>query len=173
MTMDQSATTSAAQQPARARGFTLVEVLMAAAIMGILFVALMEALRTGLQMLEQSQRTTIASVLAEEVYQMTLALPLADPQDPTHWGVETGELPPFDDVDDYDGMVFSPPRNTDGNVIAGMEDYEQQVTVVSVSEADLNQVVADGASDIARVTVTVTCRDTEMCRMSWLAVGQP
>jgi len=167
------ATTSTAQQHTRAPGFTLVEVLMAAAIMGILFVALMEALRTGLQMLEQSQRTTVASVLAEEVYQMTLALPVADPQEPTHWGAEAGESAPFDDVDDFDGAVFSPPRNADGNVIAGMEDYEQQVTVVSVSEDDLDEVVADGASGVARVTVVVTCGDTEMCRMSWLAVSQP
>jgi len=173
MKMDSYRTVSATPPHTKAPGFTLVEVLVAAAIMGIMFVALMEAFRTGLQMLEQSQRMTVASALAEEVYQMTLTLPLTDPEQPLHWGPETGESPPFDDVDDLDAAVFSPPVNADGNVIAGLADYEQQVTVVSVSKQDLDQVVGDGCSEVSRVTVVVTCRDTEVCRMSWLAVGQP
>lgn len=153
------------------RGFTLVEVLIASAIMGILFVALMEAFRTGLQMLEHSQRVTIASSLAEEVHQMTLTLPLEDPEG-GGWGPEAGEVgPPYDDIDDLDGHGFWPPVNADGMQINGLDEYRQEVSVASVSEQDFGDEVEHGTSGVSRVTVTVTCRGEEICRMSWLVVG--
>ena len=165
--------TTSVRRTRRHGGFTLVELLVAAAIMGLLFVALMEAFKVGLQMLEHGQRMTVASSLAEEVHQMTLTMPLADPEEPTHWGLEAGESPPpFDDLDDLDGQTFSPPVNADGLTIAGLADYQQQVSVVSVSEQDFDAVVGDGLSGVPRVTVVVTCQGTEICRMSWLVVGQ-
>ena len=48
-----------------------------------------------------------------------------------------------------------------------------KVTVVSVSDGDFDQVVADGTSGVCRVTVRVTCQGTEVSQMSWLAVDQP
>ena len=159
--------TAAGKRP----GFTLIEVLLASAIMGLLFVALMEAFRTGLQMLEHSQRVTIASSLAEEIHQMTLTLPLSDP-DGGAWGAEAGEIGPvYDDVDDLDGRAFTPPVNADGMLINGLEEYRQEVIVASVSEQDFDEVVADGTSGVSRVTVIISCRGDEICRMSWLVVG--
>lgn len=156
----------------RRPGFTLVEVLVASAIMGVLFVGLMEAFKVGLQMLEQSQRVTIASTLAEEIHQMTLALPFEDPEEPGSWGLETGEgLAPYDDVDDLDASSFSPPVNADGLPIEGFGDYRQDVSVVSVSEQDFDVVVGDGASGVSRVTVRVTCQGDDVLTMSWLVIG--
>jgi prepilin-type N-terminal cleavage/methylation domain-containing protein len=172
MTMAKRWTTSCRRASPKTRGFTLVEVLVATAIMGMLFVALMEAFKVGLQMLEYSQRVTIASSLAEEIHQMTLTLPLDDPESPGAWGLELGEgAAPYDDVDDLDGLVFTPPVNADGMAIAGLGDYQQEVTVVSVSDQDFDQVVGDGTSGVSRVTVLVTCQGDEVCRMSWLVVG--
>jgi hypothetical protein len=149
-----------------------VEVLVASAIMGLLFVALMEAFRTGLQMLEHSQRVTVASSLAEEIHQMSLTLAMNDPDGGAGWGAEAGEAgPPYDDVDDLDGRTFSPPVNADGIQISGLEDYRQEVTVASVSESDFDDVVQDGTSGVSRVTVTISCQGTEVCTMSWLVVG--
>lgn len=170
--MVETATTSAARRRGGTRGFTLVEVLVAAAIMGVMLVALMEAFKVGLQALQQSERMTVASSLVEEIHQMTLTLPVSDPETPSSWGQEVGESgPPFDDADDLDGMTFSPPVNADGNVITGLDGYGQQVTVVSVSEQDFGQTVGDGASPVSRVTVVITCQGDEVCRMSWLVVG--
>jgi prepilin-type N-terminal cleavage/methylation domain-containing protein len=156
----------------RRQGFTLVEVLVASAIVGIMFVCLLEAFRVGLTMLEHSQRLTIASSLAEEVHQMTLTLPLADPSDALHWGLESGETAAAcDDVDDLDGQTFSPPVKADGTPIAGLAQYAQRVTVVSVSDANYNQVVANGASTVYRVTVVISRSGADVCEMSWLIVG--
>lgn len=156
------------------RGFTLIEVLVASAIMGMLFVALMEAFRTGLLMLEHSQRMTVGATLAEELHQMTLTMPLDDPQAPGGWGLEGGETATqCDDIDDLDGASFSPPINADGVAINGLDDYLQEVTVVSVANQDFNQVVADGTSGVYRVTVTVTCDGDQVGVVSWLTTGGP
>jgi prepilin-type N-terminal cleavage/methylation domain-containing protein len=165
------ATISATRHTGRP-GFTLVEVLVASAIMGLLFVGLMEAFKVGLQMLQQSQRVIIASTLAEEIHQMTLTLPLDDPEEPGSWGLEVGEaFAPCDDVDDLDASSFSPPVNADGVPISGLGDYRQEVFVVSVSEQDFDAVVADGTSGVSRVTVRVTCQGDQVFEMSWLVVG--
>ena len=82
-------------------------------------------------MLQQSQRVTIASTLAEEIHQMTLTLPLEDPEEPGVWGLEVGEqAAPCDDVDDLDASSFSPPVNADGLPIDGLDDYRQEVSVL-------------------------------------------
>ncbi len=155
----------------RPTGFTLVEVLVAVAIVGMTFGLLMQAFTVGLKLLEQSEHMTVAATLADELHQMTLTLPLADPEQPEHWGLEDGESAPFDDVDDLDGQAFSPPLNADGAAISGLGDYAQHVTVASVSETDFSQVVADGASTVYRVTVLVTWRGGEVSRLSWLVFG--
>jgi len=152
-------------------GFTLIEVLVAVAIVGMIFAVLLEAFTLGLRMLEQSRRTTIAASLAEEIHEMVLTLPLSDSEEPTHWGLETDEVSPdFDDLDDLDGQTFSPPLSSDGLLLADQADYLQQVTVVSVSDTDFNQVVADGTSDVYRVSVSVTFRGGEVCQLSWLRI---
>ena len=158
----------------RSAGFTLVEVLVAVAIVGIVFTVLLEAFTVGLRMLEQSRHTTIAAGLAEEIHEMVLTLPLSDPEQPTNWGLEAGEsAPDFDDLDDLDGLVISPPLTSDGFVLADRANYAQQVTVVSVSATDFNQVVADGASDVYRISVSITYQGGEVCQLSWLRMPLP
>ncbi|MBN2582168.1 MAG: type II secretion system protein [Planctomycetes bacterium] len=154
----------------RRAGFTLVEILVAAAILGMVFVVLLEAFAVGLRMLEQSQRVTIAASLAEEIHEMVLTLPLADPEEPSHWGLETGEVLPPDDVDDLDDLVFSPPASSDGSVLSDLSDYAQHVTVTSMSATDFALPVADGTSNVCRVSVSVTHRGLEVSRVSWLVV---
>jgi prepilin-type N-terminal cleavage/methylation domain-containing protein len=167
-------TTSPRAARGRARAFTLVEVLVASIIVGIMFTAVMEAFAVGLKLLEHSEHMTVAASMAEEIHQMTLTLPLADPVQPAHWGLEAGEAAATpNDVDDLDGQTFCPPVNADGSAIAGLGDYAQRVTVVSVSDTDYNQVVADGTSAACRVTVTVTWRDTPMYSVSFIALPSP
>ena len=151
-------------------GFTLTEILVAVAIVGMVFAVLLEAFTVGLRMLEQSRRMTTATSLAGEIHEMALTLSLSDPEEPTHWGLEIDEVAPvFDDLDDLDGQIFSPPLSSDG-LLLDQADYLQQVTVVSVSDTDFNQVVADGMSDVYRVSVSVTFRGGEVCQLSWLQV---
>jgi prepilin-type N-terminal cleavage/methylation domain-containing protein len=151
-------------------GFTLVEILVAAAIIGVVFVVLLEAFTVGLRMIEQSRRMTMAAALAEEIHEMVLTLPLSDPEVPGHWGLEAGETMPPDDVDDLDDQVFSPPVGGDGVVLTGADDYAQHVTVTSVSPGDFSLAVADGTSNVCRVSVSVTHRGLEVSRISWVIV---
>jgi len=151
-------------------GFTLVEILVAAAIIGVVFVVLLEAFTVGLRMIEQSRRMTMAAALAEEIHEMVLTLPLSDPEVPGHWGLEAGETMPPDDVDDLDDQVFSPPVGGDGVVLTGADDYAQHETLTSVSPGDFSLAVADGTSNVCRVSVSVTHRGLEVSRISWVIV---
>lgn len=157
----------------RTDGFTLVEILVTAAIIGIVFVTLIESYRTGLRMLEQSEHMAVATNLAEQVHEVTLTLPLADPDEPLNWGLEADETPACpDDVDDLDGQTFSPPISSTGSVMSDLADYRQEVTVESVADTDFNTIVADGASNTARVSVRIAWREDEICRVSWIVVGE-
>jgi hypothetical protein len=148
----------------------LVEILVAAAIIGIVFVVLLEAFTAGLKMIEQSRRMTTAASLAEEIHEMVLTLPLSDPEVPGQWGLESGETMPPDDVDDLDGHVFSPPVSGDGTVLTMLGDYAQHVTVTSVSPTDFGQPVTNGTSNVVRVSVSVRHQGHEVTRMSWVLV---
>jgi prepilin-type N-terminal cleavage/methylation domain-containing protein len=153
-------------------GFTLVEVLVAGAIVGILFVALLQSFTVGLSMLDQSQRMTVATSLAENIHEMMLTLPLVDPGQPAHWGPAAGQVnPPFICVNNYDGVAFSPPVAADGTRLTSLSIYTQKVTVAAVSPTNFNQVLADGASNVYRVSVTITCQGQTVCSLSWLCLG--
>ena len=65
----------------------------------------------------------------------------------------------FDDIDDYDGWSASPPQSKSGQALAGLEGLRTAVEVVNVDPASLSQVVADGASDLKRITVRVYRND--------------
>ena len=62
----------------------------------------------------------------------------------------------FDDVDDYDGLDESPPRDADGGVRAGYEGYRVQVQVTYASVAQITALGLDDSTDAKLVTVTVT-----------------
>ncbi len=72
-------------------------------------------------------------------------------------GVDAGETRPlFDDVDDYDGVDDSPPKDAEGNDRPSYAGYRVQV---SVAYADAGQQTAyslDGAHDAKLITVTVS-----------------
>ena len=90
----------------------------------------------------------------------------------------------FDDLDDFDGngsgIVFSGsdstgPLNSLRETIIGLEDWSQEVRVWNVDPGDVNQVLADGASEWMMVEVIVHWDDPrfegvrEMTRIRWIA----
>lgn len=131
-----------------ARGFTLIEVVMSIAIISVAIGGVMLIFVVALRHSADPQRQQQAVALAEGYLDEILARAYDDPD-----GSGAGETrASFDDVRDYDGLDESPPRDQDGNTLAGLEDYR-----VSVAVADSNALGPAGATVPARrIDVRVT-----------------
>jgi prepilin-type N-terminal cleavage/methylation domain-containing protein len=104
------------------RGFTLIETAMATVIIGVGVVAIVEAQQAFVRTNDWSSHAATATLLANEVRELTRRLPRHDAVNglflttppgggaptPTGWGLEVGEVlvRDLDDVDDFDGLVF-------------------------------------------------------------------
>lgn len=147
----------------RARdGFTLIEVAIATAIIGIGVAALMACLAAGTRTNRAGQQLAQAVFLAQEIREWSLKLPFSD-TDPDDLGNPPGQdgWDPqvwVDDLDDLMDVTYSPPRNGCGEAIPGMVGWSQTMTLTWRDPDDLASVVTPGASDIIHVRVDVCYR---------------
>ncbi len=142
-------------------GFTLVEVSMSVFTITVLFLGAIsmtgQAKATRYRLKTQDNAQFLCSAMLTEI----TTLPYEDPDTPTaSLGPDAGEVIGnqrnlFDDVDDFDGWVASPPSDVDGNAIAGAAGWERRVTVVWLDPSDLGQ-ESSVETGIKRITVTVT-----------------
>lgn len=116
---------------ARLRGFTLVEVLMAIAIIAVGVGGVLLVFAVALTHSSDPQRQLQAVAIAEGYLDEILSRRYEDPD-----GIPQRESSRalYDDVTDYDGVQDSPPRDQDGVVLAGLEDYTVRVRVSSEIE---------------------------------------
>lgn len=117
----------------RRSAFTLFEAALATVIVGVGVVAMVEAQQAFLMKNAWSTHTSTAMFLANEIREMTRNMPRHDRfsgglyfEDPAAhlvfrgWGAEGNEVTPidFDDLDDFDGVVFGTAPNLPGPVSA-------------------------------------------------------
>ena len=171
----------------RRAGFTLIETAMASVIIGTGVLAIISAQEVLLKKNDWSSMTTTATLLGNEIREMTLNLPRHDPvTGTTFWGPESDEmtLEDFDDVDDFagpgEGIVFSSalgngPINAARAVITDMEGWEQIVRVMSVDSFDITTPMNDAETDMVRVEVLVRYQGPnddqpmDMTTIAWIA----
>lgn len=171
------------------RGFTLIETALTTVIIGVGVLAMVSAQQTLHKKNAWSTHASIAQRLGNEIREMTLNLPQHDPvTGDAIWGPETLTEPSFefyDDIDDFDGpggagLIFSAelgngPINARREIIADMAGWAQIVTVANVDPFDITTAVADNASAMMRVSVTVTytrpgtADEVAMTTVSWIA----
>lgn len=114
------------------RAFTLLEAALATVIIGVGVLALVEAQATFSKNNDFSTNSATAAYLANEIRERMRGLPRHDPvtglfvqgsgQTATlvGWGRDAGEVTPadFDDIDDFDGVVFGPGETFSGPIDA-------------------------------------------------------
>jgi prepilin-type N-terminal cleavage/methylation domain-containing protein len=151
-------------------GFSLIEVLIAILLVGLAIASLVGANSAFTQSNGAGTDLSTAEFLLEQIREMTAKLPVIDPLTETStFGPETGEtLTTYDDLDDFDGAVFSPPINADRNPLNDFIAYSQQITVENVSASDFELVVGDHSSNFVRITVTISMNSKEISSSSWL-----
>lgn len=105
------------------RGFSLVEAAIASAVLAVLVVGALQAMGHAARGRHLLAEAALAASLAEDLATEIAAQAFHDPQTAsTDLGPDPGETGAtralYDDVDDYDGLVDSPPRTKAGVQIA-------------------------------------------------------
>jgi prepilin-type N-terminal cleavage/methylation domain-containing protein len=118
------------------RAFTLIEVLVCAALMVIAFLALVAAFGHDSVVTQRGEDVTVATLLADEIRNMALQMAFAD-------------------VLSLDGATYNPAILSTGTT-QGSTHWSQRVLVTLVSGTDFNNTNPPvGAPRAARVTVEV------------------
>jgi len=157
----------------RDRGFTLIEAALTTVIVGTGVLSIVAAQQAYHQKNDWAQRTGTAMLLANEIRELTMPMPIFDPiTGQAFIGPEPGEagIDDYDDLDDfagvsvdggatYPGLTFNPPIDALGRTIADMTGWTQQVTVEGVLEENIGSGVAltpGTAGTLTRLTVDVS-----------------
>ena len=151
-------------------GFTLVEAAIVTVIVGVGTVAVLQLLTSGTMSNAESAELTTGLNMANDIKEMSRGLAFADPTTPTHWGAETGEttISAYDDVDDLDGVSFSPPIDARRQTLSAYTRWKQSITVETVLPSQISSATTKGAQPLNRITVKVLKNDNEVCQLSWL-----
>ncbi len=145
----------------RGRAFTLVEAAISTVIVGVMAAAALSvvggAARGAAREREWRQGQSLAAALMAEI----MAASYSDPQGGSTFGLDTGETAgqrsTFDDVDDFDGYVDSPPTDAAAKKIAWAVDLTRRVTVENVMIDNPSKVESNSTdTGLRRITVMVT-----------------
>jgi MSHA pilin protein MshD len=142
----------------RARGFSLVEAMVSAGIVGVMLVA-------SVNLLSSAARTRVADsnrrsgiMLAQQLMSEVISQPYKDDGllGGVLFGPEVGEnaRTDFDDVDDYNNYTEKPPKDNNGVAISGFEGWTRSVKVKWVAPATLSESLTDTGLVMIQVTVT-------------------
>jgi len=161
-------------------GFSLIEVAVATALVGLGVTALLMSLGAGTRANDGGRKVTQAVFIAQELREWTLRLPFSDPDpgdagnppgsegsDPQEW---------VDDLDDLMDVTYSPPMSArgkppldaTGEPMTGMNGWSQHITLTWLNGDGLTQTVSPGTSDFIRVQVDVAYRGQDVLTASWL-----
>ncbi|MDH4239365.1 MAG: prepilin-type N-terminal cleavage/methylation domain-containing protein [Phycisphaerae bacterium] len=156
-------------------GFSFIEVLIAIVLVGIAIASLIAANSSFTKTNAAGTELSTAEFLLEQIKELTVVLPVVDPNTGmSTFGPEAGEttLADYDDLDDFDGAVFSPPINNYKATLNDFAAYTQQITVENVSATNFEQVVADHDSAnpqyFFRVTVKVFYGSKQVVSADWV-----
>lgn len=158
--MDTSQLESLIGPPVR-RAMTLVEVVAATMIVGLMAVVTLAALGAAARTGQSAGNRAIGYALASDLMAEIIAAPYSDPDDTPVFGPEGAESDgprnQFDDVDDYNGWDSQPPQYADGTTIPDRDGWRRQVTVELVRPSQLTQLTTGAADEGAkRVHVVVS-----------------
>lgn len=146
------------QLTGRRHGISLVEVTVSTVIVGLIVVGAMQCLATSTLTAQLSADRTLGMLLAEDLMEEILQLDYSEPDDAVEFGTESPEeadlRTEWDDVDDYDDWVASPPVDRNGIALADAS-WQRSVTVSHVDPEDLTSVQLD-TDDMGVKVITVT-----------------
>ena len=152
-----------------ARGFSLIEILIATLLVGLSITAMVVASNSFTMANSAGADLSTAEFLVEQIREMTAMMAVIDPEGKTAtFGPEEAGLALYDDVDDLNGGTFSPPIGSDRTALNDLAGYSQRIVVQNVSQTNFNTVVTNHSSAFVRITVTVSLNGRPITSASWL-----
>jgi hypothetical protein len=147
----------------------LIEAALTTVIVGTGVLAIVASQQAYHKKNDWAQRTGTALLLANEIRELTLMLPLHDPlSGDVTLGAESNEpdIEDYDDLDDFAGVVnagigagltLDPPINALKQEVADMTGWSQFVEVEGVLADNIGSSITSpiGSTEMVRVTVTV------------------
>ena len=189
----------ACRRTRRSGGFTLIEAALTTVIVGTGVLAMVAAQQAYHIKNNWAQQTGTAQLLANEMRELTLSLPIRDPQVFSEIGPSSSEtsVADFDNVYDFAGTIdgvgqgagltfgdggdHAGPVNALGQVVPGMSRWSQRITVANVRRenvgVDHEFTQPLGTTDLVRIKVDVLYRDPQtnqqstMTSMTWIEGG--
>ncbi len=149
-------------------GFSLIEVLIAILLVGLAIASLVTANSAFTKANGAGVELSTAEFLIEQIRELSILLPVIDPDGGSTFGPEETLLDDYDDLDDFDGASFSPPIGADRKPLNDLAAFSQQITVENVNASDFEQIVIDHGSYFVRVTVKVFLNSREISSARWL-----
>ncbi len=143
------------------RGLTLLEVVVSLILVSTIILVSMTASANLLRNKAVSMHAIDSRELAFQILDEVTAAEFHDPDDDRIFGREASETATnrtdYDDVDDYNGYVASPPTHRDGTAITGLGSWSFRVSVSRAEPVSAGIVgSADDAAPLRLVTVTCT-----------------
>ena len=152
----------------RRHGFGQLEVIISTVLVGVLMVSSFSTIAASRRSQVFESNKIRALAIADALMAEIVQLPMRDPSCDCGFGVESGESGSnrvnYDDIDDYHGLLDSPPKSKSGIACAGYSDLRRRVVVDRVTLADWN-VTTSSHSGVFRVTVIVLRDTLEVCRI--------
>ncbi|MEI7613220.1 MAG: type II secretion system protein [Betaproteobacteria bacterium] len=159
----------------RQRGVTLVELIVAIVIISVGLAGILSAFNVSVKgsadPVMNKQLVSVAEALLEEVQQA--AFTYCDPDDanaetavsaagcatlPEVMGPEAGDARPFDNVNDYNGLLMAAITDVAGVAVPNLAGYSASIAVAPVA---LNTITL-ASGDALRITVTVTAPSAQV-----------
>lgn len=140
-----------------ARGFSLVEAMVSAGIVGVMLVASVNLLSSAARTRVADNNRRTGSLLAQQLVCEIVTQPYKDESLlALLFGPEVGEAArtSYDDVDDYNNYREKPPKDHNGLPIPGYEGWERKVSIDWVTPDTLTKSILD--TGLVRVEVKVT-----------------
>ena len=154
-------------------GLTYFEVLISLIILSVAIAAGMRAFGSFSAGARQAEDRIAAIELANQLMTEIVFLPFEDPLVSGSFGLEqseatafaAGNRPLLDDVDDYNGWNFSPPRDRSGVVMTDYADYRQQVNVAFAQNISTSSGIPVPSAYVKLITVKVLRGNRELARL--------
>jgi len=158
------------------RGFSIVEAAFSVVIVGGLLIAAVNTVgaSTSAQFFtaDQGRGRLLAATLTAEILQQAYVDPGTSPV----FGRETLESAlsrvDFDDVDDYSGLLESPPVAKDGTALPGLSDWQLAVSVTLVAPNDFS-LKSTTDQGFKRIIVTAAHSGKVVAELFAIKTGKP
>jgi type II secretory pathway pseudopilin PulG len=140
----------------RARGFSLVEAMVSAGIVGVMLVASVNLLSSAARTRAADSNHRTGLLLAQQLMAEVQTQPYKDEALPPLFGPELGETgrATYDDIDDYNDYREKPPKDRNGTAMPTYQGWERRVKVEWVSPVTLHESLIDTGLVMIEVRVS-------------------